>query len=105
MMKKKIIYTDYSEDTDKIANINVWFTGDIEFEVEINNQTYHCNLFNNETWCVAIYEVDKVIELARLSDTYWNARQIWNYIDDSDAASAISGAIKEIYNSALGILN
>ncbi|WP_303234522.1 hypothetical protein [Holdemanella biformis] len=39
-----------------------------------------------------------------LADTYWNARQIYEYTQDADAACAISGAINEIYISIKDIV-
>lgn len=37
-------------------------------------------------------------------DTYWNARQIYEYTQDADVACAISGAINEIYISIKDIV-
>ena len=38
------------------------------------------------------------------ADTYWNARQIYEYTQDADAACTISGAINEIYISIKDIV-
>ncbi|WP_419032220.1 hypothetical protein [Holdemanella porci] len=38
------------------------------------------------------------------ADTYWNARQIYEYTQDADAACAISGAINGIYVSIKDIV-
>lgn len=55
-------------------------------------------------WYIGINNDEHLLDLAFLTDTYWNARQLYEYTQDADAACAISGAINEIYISIKNIL-
>lgn len=100
MIEKKIVYTDFTDDNlSKIAKIKAQFNYDgIFFQVELNDKVYNCLLFKDEIWYVRLLDFNESISLARLSDTYWNSRHIWQYIDDGELSCVIGGAIKEIYS-------
>ena len=55
-------------------------------------------------WYIGINNDEHLLDLAFPTDTYWNARQLYEYTQDADAACAISGAINEIYISIKNIL-
>ena len=55
-------------------------------------------------WYIGINNDEHLLDLAFQTDTYWNARQLYEYTQDADAACAISGAINEIYISIKNIL-
>lgn len=103
-MRKSILYRDYSDDTERIAKLSLWFPEGIEFEVELGRYKYNCTLYKDNKWYVRLNDYDFSIELASLNDTYWNARKIWYELENMDISCAISGAINEIYQNMNGLL-
>ena len=88
----------------KIQNTNI--TGPVDFEVKVLNTRYKCSLYHERPngWYISINNDEHLLDLAFPTDTYWNARQIYEYTQDADAACSISGAINEIYISIKDIL-
>lgn len=106
-MKKNYVYEDFFEAVKcigKIQNTNI--TGPVDFEVKVFTTRYKCSLYHERPngWYISINNDEHLLDLAFPTDTYWNARQIYEYTQDADAACAISGAINEIYISIKDIL-
>ncbi len=107
MRKKDFIYLDYQEDEKYIGQIrNTDIIGPVYFEVNICGDYYKCYLHrkNIDDWYLKIDGDEELIDLAHPTDTYWNARQILDYIGDSGTSCAISGALCEIYLKLKDIL-
>lgn len=106
-MKKDYVYEDFFEDIKCVGKINnTDITGSIYFEVMVFSSRYKCCLYRKplNRWYIKINNDKKWIDLAFPTDTYWNARQLYDSTQDEEVACAISGAIKEIYLSIKDIL-
>lgn len=101
-----IVYRQISDNRKGIAEIeNVRFHGEIYFIVIVGRKRITCELYEFlDSWVLKIDGRDKDIDLACLSDTFWNSEHITDVIENEVEACAIASAIYNIYKHQMDIL-